>query len=315
MKTWLVCILVALSPFLLEGVITIRNGKVVTADYVATLPVEEHFNLGIAAYNQEDFEEAIHQFGIVAYCYPHSKYAPDAKLYKGISYFYHGDYEFANQEISCYIKDESHPERIEQAIEYKFLCAEAFRCGKGKRHVMGWEQMPRLLDGSALAIEIYDEIITSFPCHPYAAEALYAKACLYWREWRYRESVETFQTLIRRFPQHELAPESYVAISYLYHDQAEKEYQNPDLRALAELNYKKFMRDFPNEERAQEAEGKVFLVREINAQGMWETGQFYERKGKPEAAILYYRNALKDYPDAKIAEACRHRLEQLCATS
>jgi outer membrane protein assembly factor BamD (BamD/ComL family) len=144
-----------------------------------------------------------------------------------------------------------------------------------------------------------------------AAKALYSKGSLQWDEKQYRQSVDSFQMLIKRFPKHELAPESYVAISKIFVEQSGTEFQNPDILAFAQINLRKFKSDFPREERLGEVENDLLSIKEYFAKNLYDTGQFYERTDKPRAAAIYYQNAIQQFPETQIAQKCQSRLEKL----
>ncbi len=286
---------------------TITNGRVVDVKEVATLPVEEHYRLGIEAYNACEWQEALHNFRAIVCSYPNASCALDCYFYQGACYFYLDELDFANESLSQYLKMQNNPKYFEETIEYKFYIAERFRCGACKRF-FGTKQLPKWASGRSLGLQIYDEVICSLPAHDLAARALYYKGVLLWEDDAFRESIDSFQTLIRRFPKHELAPEAYLAIADVYVEQACCEFQNPDLLALAGINLRKFSRDFPRDERISLVEERVQWMKESFARGLYEIGRFYERKGKPSAAAIYYAKAIKDFPDTEIAEFCKVRL-------
>ncbi|NGX58609.1 MAG: Outer membrane protein assembly factor BamD [Chlamydiae bacterium] len=294
----------------IDAGLTYHKGRIVDPDDIALCSVEEHYQYGCEAYHYHDWKHAIRHFHIVSINFPDHPCCENAKFYLGVSYYYFGEHEFANTAFSNYLKSSNNPEYLEDAIEYKFLIAEEFRAG-AKRHIYGSKMLPAWLPATEQSIEIYDEIITSFPCHSLAAKALTSKAAVLWGNGDYRESVEAYLTLIRRFPKHEKAPESYLLISRLYLDQAHKEFQNPDILALAQLNFKKFEYDFPSEERLEEARYFVQEVKETFAKGLYDTGQFFERCKKTGASVIYYQNALQQFPDTAVAEQCRRRMMAL----
>jgi outer membrane protein assembly factor BamD (BamD/ComL family) len=219
------------------------------------------------------------------------------------------DYDLANELFSEYLAT-SQPKYFQQAIEYKFYMANAFRQGAYRRPFTS-KQFPKILPGRNLAYRLYDEVVQSVPCHELAAESLWAKANMLWEDYLYRESVDTFQSLIRRFPKHELTPKAYLAINQVYGDEAEWEYQNPDLLQLAEINTKKFELAFPRDDRLQEARDGVLALKETYAKGLWDTGRFYEGQGYLVAAKLYYQNALEQFAGTSVAERCRNRILSL----
>ena len=302
----LTSLLLTFAQINLDAGIVIKGGKIYDSDDVATMSPEEHAKLAYDAFEEYDWKEAAKQFNILALNYPLSDMNKEAYFYSGVAYFNNEEYEFSNIQFTNYIKSQNNAKYYEEAIEYKFLVAEAFRNG-ARRHIMGYKQLPTWLSATEMAIDTYDEVIAALPCHDLAAQALYAKAFLLWDEDSFRESIDTFQILIKRFPKNELAPESYLCINRVYLEQSKREFQNPDLLSLAQLNARKFARDFPGEERLAEANEDVLAIKEVYANGLYETGQYYERKGSPKASLLYYKKAIEKFPETKVSELCKQR--------
>ena len=273
---------------------------------------EEHFQAGMKAFEKESFEEAINHLKVVRLNFPNSSYGPEAIYHLGVSYYKVGDLELANNAFSDYLKVLITPKYFQQAIDYKFSIAERLKDGEKKR-ILGAKVLPKWFSGKSLAVEIYDEVIAALPSHEYAAAGLYAKGVLLWEMKEFRESVESFQMLIKRFPRHELAPEAYLAITKVYLEQAQTEFQNPDLITFGEINLRKFSLDFPRESRISEMRKDVEQIKEVYAKGLYETGQYYERVAKTEASLFCYRNAREKFPDTQIAKKCEERIADLDA--
>lgn len=305
-------LLILFSIVSLEGAYTVRKGALVHVDYLATFSPEEHFEAGIKAYTEYDWEETVKQFNIILYNFQDSPQAKEGYFYLGVAHFYRHDYEDANDAFSNYLKTQNHPVFLEDALRYKLEIANAFSEG-ARRRLLGWKIMPKILPAHDRAFTIYDEIIATYPCHDLAAQALYSKAALHWKDKEFRESIETFQLLIRRFPKHELAVEAYTYINKIYLEQCQYEYQNPDILALADLNHKKFSNDFPGEERVDSVKQDVTKIREVYAYGLFDTGMFYERTKKPNAAVIYYKKAIQQFPETETAKHCLGRLQYLGA--
>ncbi|PJD96449.1 MAG: hypothetical protein CK425_05615 [Parachlamydia sp.] len=308
---FLLCVLTCLvgTPSI-HATYVYKDGCLVNANEVSSYPLHVHYNLGVAAYQKQNWGEAVKQFNLVTVNYPTSEWAQEAFFFLGVANYELAEYDFANEAFTQYLSAKSCPEHFDEAIEYKFAVAEQFR-GGAKRHVFGTKQLPKWATGQAIALEIYDEVIAAAPAQEIAARALYSKGLLLWEQKDYRESVDSFYLLVRRFPKHELAPESYLVISQVYLDQARSEFQNPDLLALAQVNLQRFERDFPNEERLKESAADVLKIKEVYANGLFQTASFYERTGRPEAASIYYKNAMAQFPGTTIAEYCQRRLHSL----
>ncbi len=284
-----------------------KRGRLIDTDEYATLPVERHFEKGTRAYENLCWDDAAIQFRLVTTAYPGTSYAQEGYFYLGVSYFYLKEYDLANEAFSNYLSCHGSPHFFEETIQYKFSIGEEVGAG-AKTRCFGMREFPKCMTNRTLAIEIYDEIVATVPCHDIAAHSLVAKGWLQWSWGQYTAAVEAFQQVIRRFPKHVLAPECYLMISRVYLDQCEREYQNPDILTFAELNLQKFSRNFPREERLCQVNEDFLGIQECYAKGLYEMGQYYERKRKPKAAMIYYNNAIYQFPETCISELCRDRM-------
>lgn len=304
-----ILLLVAI-PFSAKAAYTLKNGKLINTNEVATMSVQEHYSAAMDAHEKKNWEEVVHQCIIVIRNFPETPFAEEAQFYLGIGYFYLEDFEMSNKHLSKYLKKQTTPKHFEEAITHKFTIAEKFQKG-AKKHVMGWKSLPQWMPAKEEAIEIYDEVITALPHHDLAAAALFGKAKLLLKDDDFKQSVEAYQTLIRRFPKHPLAIESYIGIAEVYEVQCKAEYPDPDLIDLSEINLKKFRQNFPSEDRIALAEDRLKNMQEFYAENLFQTGDFFERTKKPNAALIYYNKVIAKYPDTKTASVAEKRLKKL----
>lgn len=242
--------------------------------------------------------------------FPESPFTLDAHYYLGLAFFELGEYELANNSFSSYLKVDGAPKFFNQVIGYKFEIAYFFETGS-KRHLFGREHMPRWLPAYNQAIEVYDEVIAAMPRADLAARSLHRKGTLLLGLKEYQKSVAAFQTLIRRFPKHPLAPDSYLGIHAVYLEQCKKEFSDTSRLELSRINLKKFREHFPNEPRLKIAEGMVLDLEETLAKELFEIASFYRRTKKNRAAAMYYMTIQKCYPKTKTAKKATKRLNRL----
>lgn len=297
-----------------RGGYKVIDGGLVSVDNIATEPVEEYYNKACAAFNAADWPEAALNFYIVSLNFPDTSYGHEAFFYEGICDYHLGEYDLANRKLDAYLKCQSNPKYFLEAMDYKLAIAEQFRCG-AKKHVFGSAYMPKWSTGRTLALSIYDEIIAAMPNHELAAQALFSKGCLQWDLREFNDAIESFQTLVKRFPKHEYSPECFLSINKIYLAQSRLEFQNSDFVARAEINLRRFREVFPQEERIKEAAEDVTAIKEVYAKGLYDTGKFYEKIQKPNAAVIYYKKAINDFPDTNIANCCKDRLLLICPES
>lgn len=296
----------------LDAAFTIREGKLTVAERSSESSLSELFNCGVTFMEMEDWKAAAQKFEIVASNAPEVLLGQISQYNLGVCYYQLKEYEMANTAFSAYLLCSTNPVYFQNSVEYKYHIARAFGNG-ARRSPFGTPNLPKIIAGKDFAIEIYDEVIAAIPSGEMAASALYEKANLLWEVRDYRGSVESFQMLIKRFPKHELTPEAYLMITYVYLDQCRNEFQNPDLLAFAEISLRKFKVDFPgDEDRLAKAEFNVMWIREQYAHGLYTTAQFYERTKNKEAALIYYQKAMTQFPDTQVSSWCRSRLITLC---
>lgn len=288
-----------------------RQKRLAPLEDVATLPPGEHYRRACEFYNSGRWDKAAKEYRLVAVNFSETTYGQDANFFLGVSYYNMFELDLANDAFNQYLLCQTNPNHFKESIEFKFNIAERLRAG-AKRRYLGSKQMPKWASGYSLAIEIYDEVITAMPSHEIAAQAFYGKGCLLRYQREYRDSIEAFQTLISRFPKSELAPECFMLINQVYLDQCQREFQNPDLLAFAEINLHKFEGQFPGEKRLEKARSELLRIKEVYAQGMYDTAYFYERVDQPRAAAIYYQKAIADFPETYVARRCRRRLSSFC---
>lgn len=305
-KSFYFLLLMCMSMHLHAGY-TFKDGWFVSTDTLPTKTAEEHYSLGVQAMECGNWYEGINQFYIVSENFPRTPLGQEAFFFLGVCYYQLNELDFANESFSDYLKAHNTPQYFEETIYYKFNIANRFRCGAKKR-LFGTQQLPKWAPGYSLAVEIFDEIIAAVPCHDLAAQSLYTKGWILWQERAYNDSVDVLTQLIRRFPKHELAPESYLAITNIYLEQSQYEFQNPDLLGLAEINVRRFQLEFPSDERVMQGQYNLQTIKETYAFGLYSTGQFYERTKKPWASVIYYQRAISQFPDTNIAQRCYSRM-------
>lgn len=272
--------------------------------------VQEFYSYMQEAIDDEDWWAAVDFGQIVLYHFPDSPFGQEIPYFIGMAYLKLGQHELANESFSEYLKKSSSPKHFEEAIDSKFAIAEHWREG-GKKRLFGSHKLPELMSGKEDALTIYDEIVASIPHHELAARALLGKAEIQAYYEDFRPSIETLHLLIRRFPKHELAAESYLRINKVYLSQAQTQHLDPDLLDLAEVNLRKFKLAFPREPRLDDAQTALAEMKEIFAQNLLETGQFYQKRKQIDASIIYFSKVVAKYPDSHAAETARERLVAL----
>jgi len=286
------------------------SGKWSPDKYVPICSVQEHYDLGCQEFYKNNWDDALINFMVITYHYQESPFYHDAIFYSGICYYFQSEYDLANKQFDRYLSVGGKLKHFEKVFEFKLEIANYYAKGK-KKHIFGWERLPKWAPAKGDALSLFDEIIAALPGKEIAAQALYNKPSLLKIKKEYRESIEALQVLSRRFPKHSLAAESYLRISEIYLDQGRLESQNPDLIALAQVNIQRFVKSFPSDDRIDQAKMNLLAMQEVYAQSLYDTGRFYERKKKHSASSIYYEDTIRKYPGTKAAAKSEERLARL----
>ncbi|MDN3507512.1 MAG: outer membrane protein assembly factor BamD, partial [Simkaniaceae bacterium] len=214
-----------------------------------------------------------------------------------------GNLEKANRIYTEIILSVLSTEYFSEAIERKFEIAKYLE-KKGLNKKFGEDQL-------ALATEIYTEIITSMPRSEMTAEALFRKGRILTHSNEYKDGIETYEMLIRRFPKSAYAPDGYLGIANVYIRQITNKFPDEELIARAQLNLDRFRDAFPSEPRLAQAEKLLGGMQERFAKELFEIGDFYQRTKKIAAAKIYYQTVLAQYPLTPSATLSAKRMEKI----
>lgn len=262
---------------------------------------QERYNSAMYAYKHKQWKRLLNECVDFFKNHQDSDFVGDLHYYEGVAYFNLEDYDLANQRFSAYLEKYANEKFFEDVFKYKFEIAKKFESGS-KMHMFGLRMMPKIVPAYEETIDLYDEIIKTLPQHELAARSLHSKGSILANNRRFKESIEIFQTLIRRFPKHPLTPDGYLQIAKVYLDQANSSrFTDLDLLDLAEINFRNFYHNFPQDKRVMEAQDILLYLRETYARDLLQVGLFFEKKKQPIAAILYYQKIMQMFPESRSA--------------
>lgn len=237
-----------------------------------------------------------------------SESAPEMYYYHGLACYNLKYYELAAESFSKYLQMPIEHKFFDEAINYQYQIASSYNQG-GKKPIFGIKKMPKLLSAHEDAVKIYDQVIKTMPNHELAAKSLYEKAEILYLMEEYKDSIDSLQLLIQRFPKHDRTLDAYVLIGKVYLAQCNDRHQDINLLDLAFINLQRFESAFPKEEdRILLVKEMISKMEEIFADSFLEIAKFYDRTKKINAAKIYYSKIAKSFPNTKSAKISNNRL-------
>ncbi len=130
----------------LDAAYTVKDGKLIGANIVPTLPADQHYKLGLDAIKERNWAEAERQFQIITRAFPNTTYGQEGYYFLGIAQFNQDEFDLANDSFSQYLKVQNNPKFFSSTIHHKYSIADKFARG-AKRRFFGTNQLPKWASG------------------------------------------------------------------------------------------------------------------------------------------------------------------------
>lgn len=295
----------------LHAAYILKNGRLINVKNEAYLSVEEHFEKGLAALNNGDLDTAQTHMRIIHVNFQNHSLGIESIYYLGVIAYRQDELDEANKLLSSYLKADATKAHFEDSYRFKVSIAERFIKGE-RRHLFTWSVLPKWQTGRGIALDILEETDKALPNHELAAVALLQKSSLFLNQGNFTESEKTLQQIIKRFPLSSFSKQAFATLSDTLKKQLSKEPQNMDLLDMAHINEREFTQAFGKEDKqVREMDLALVAMKETRAQSLFETGQLFERKNKPKAAVIYYALVIASLPQTSVYQQCVERLKGL----
>ncbi len=309
MKKFLILTLLFSVPLFSETPLTRYKQYKSLYGYSGVQTAERMFERQQKYFENKDFKRVVELGTVLSEELASSPFAAEGAYFKAEALLQMKEYEKANEAFSYYLSHFNHLKHFQEAMQHKFEIAEAFMNGQKKR-LFRSSHLPKIVSGEDDALSIYDEIITALPREEVCAIALHKKARILTTKKQFDEAIEIYQTLIRRFPTHPLAPVAYLDISKVYHQKSVSLFPDPDVLELAKINVSKFENSFPGHEGIMKSKKNLQDMKDHFAKELADMANYFAKKKKKSAAELYYKAILMLYPDSSSAKDANKALEK-----
>ncbi|NGX31855.1 MAG: Outer membrane protein assembly factor BamD [Chlamydiae bacterium] len=283
----------------------------ISRDIAPYATAQEHYQVLQEVIGQKEWQKATDVAERLIVFFPKAPFTKEVHYFIAVAYFHQGRYDFSNRHLNFYLKTKT-PMHFDDALQLKYNIAMIYG-GFEKWSIISIRQLAKRIVAKDKALNIFDEIIATVPGHMLAANALFYKAKLLCVQEEYKESRDTYLSLVRNFYKNELAPHCYVGISETFvQEYLDGNSKDPAILEMANLNLEQFQKDYPRSEEIQVVKGHIALMREEYAIEMFEIGKFFEfKKKKPKAALLYYEKIVTAFPETNTAKKCQSRIKDV----
>jgi outer membrane protein assembly factor BamD len=278
---------------------------------------QDQLEVAQAAFDDRNYSVAIKAATRVTKVWPLSDHAAPAQYLLARSYEAKGNDERAFKEYQTLV--EKHPkfDRYQEVVERQFAIANRFL--DGKRFKL-WGTV-RLFPSMERTVGMYEKIVQNGPYSPVAPRAQLnigaarekQKAFLFFNQIdSFRMAVDAYERAADRYHDNrEIASEATFKAGLAYERQALKADYDQSIAIKADATFLDFITLYPNDPRVIEAQRIRSELRTEQARGTFSIAQYYEKRKKWPAAMIYYNETYLRDPTGPYAEGARVKLDSL----
>jgi len=252
------------------------------------------------------FSAALDEYDDLLDDYPDSPFAPRALWRYALGLEREGKLYAAFRSFQRYLDDYPGQGDLGEIVKHQYQIGEAFLKGRRRRFLFF-----RIRSGLSTAVEIFRQVVANATFSEYSPPAQYDLALALQKQGKYDEAALEYDMIRKNYPRSDVLAKAIFQLGVCAYRQALKaDYdQENDRKAIA--YFTKFIRRYPDHPRV--ADARKFLKKLLDREAMksYRIARFYEKKGSPKGARIYYREVVDNYPESTLAEAARKKLKEL----
>lgn len=255
---------------------------------------DQRYKLAIAMMVDRKYESAIKEFQVILKEYPDSDLVEPTHYNIGQAYFLAGKYKKAFR---------AYEELLERFPGTRMT---------GLVHKREFEVGVALMkEDPKDSVEIFERVIEHNPQGPLAADSQVKIADAYFLAEDFISAEEAYRALLENYPRSEWAPYALfrIPLSRLSLELRRER----DLEGLwkARDGFEEYLANYPDGALANEAKRKIHEVEGLIAEREYRIAEFYLRKKKPSAAIIYLERILDKFPNTLWAKKSQETIDFL----
>ncbi|MDO8525348.1 MAG: tetratricopeptide repeat protein [Candidatus Omnitrophota bacterium] len=269
---------------------------------------KEQFEWGMTFYDAKDYQRASTEFDKLVKQYEYSEYASRAQYYSGLCYENMNKLYIAFQNYQKAIDNFPHIENIDEIVAREFNIANSFM-DKSSPKILGTD----IMTSTDRAIEIYKKVVENAPYGKLADEAQFNMGAALKKAERYDEAIQAFQKILDDYPTSPFVDKSKFDVADCAYKASLKPAYDAEPTEKAIKAFEDFSRENRDRSLSKEAEKTIQRLRDKSAEKSLLTAQFYEKLGRRQSAIIYYKDIVYAYPDSSFVQLARSKVEVLTA--
>ncbi len=269
---------------------------------------KEQFDWAMTFYNTKDYQRAAAEFDKLTKQYEYSEYASKAQYYVGLCYENMNKFYIAFQNYQKAIDNFPHIENMDEIVAREFNIANMFAVKESPK-VLGTD----ILTSLDRSIEIYKKVVDNAPYGRLANEAQFSMGVAMKKAERYDEAIQTFQKILDDYPTSAFVDKAKFEVADCAYKASLKPAYDVEPTARAIKAFEDFSHENKDRSLSKEADKTIQRLKDKAAEKSLMTAQFYEKQGRYQAAIIYYKDVIDAYPESSFVNLAKSKIGSLTA--
>lgn len=294
-----ICSVLAVSRIFAYWEWTPKAGRWINPKYYVGETSSEQWGIAMELYKANDYEKALKEFKKLLEYFPASTEAPEAQFMIGDCQERLGSPYEACQSYQEVIEKYPSTNRLKEIVERQKKIADYFYThqsadesikekAKGIFTLSKWEK----------AANIYQMAIKNYPYYEKADEMQYRIADCYMKMGKYETAATELEKLSSQHLNSSWIDDAEYQKAICWLNTSKKFPNSEQLFERVIKSFKEFIEKYPESEFISKAKEGLKKLNEKKSKRIYEIAKFYEKSGDLNAAKIYYRQVIEQFPDS-----------------
>lgn len=269
---------------------------------------KDQLEVAQAAFDLQDYSLALKSARFVVRNWPFSDYAPEAQYLVGRCYEVRKKDEKAFKEYGKLVRSYPNTTNVNDVLTRQYEIAGRFLGGQWFKL---WGVIP-FFPSMEKTAALYQEIVNFGPYSPVGPDSQMKIGATREKQKNWEEAARAYEIAIYRYlDRPTIAADAFYKAGRAWEKQALEAEYDQSAAGKAITCFTDFAALFPNDPRTKDTGAAIAAMRTEQARGSFEIARYYEKRRRPQAALIYYSEVSRLQPDSKLAEQARQKLDEL----
>ena len=286
---------------------TPESGRWINPQYSIKETPQEQYEWAMRILELGEYNQAIKQFKRLIKKFPQSPYAPKSQYAIGLAYERQGKIRKAIEEYHKVAESYPYSPVVSDVIEAEYRLGNILLTREGGDT---WQKITTYEGNYELAGQVFEQTIKISPFGPRAPEMQYKSGEAYFKAKKYEEAITKYKKVLDNYRESEWVDEAIFKVGLSAEVKSLDTPRDQTQTEEAIKWFSEYLKKYPKGDKAKEVKERLDNLLDKKARKIYETGEYYEKRGEKESALIYYRRLLREFPETSWADKSRVKLNE-----